>query len=252
MPTAIINQTEELANLLVTGDEIGALAILASNKDLANAKLTHPKFSSDFRSITAATLCECAQVVRSLLELGADVETEWEPERWRPLHFAAKKNLITIGRILLENGALVDCRDSRDKTPLFWCIVGRRFEFGEMLLESGAAIDQRWKGFSLLHHEAKDGKTKTVEFMLKHGADPNIRDGRVQLGSTPLHGAARQDRLNAAKVLVEHRADVNARTDHGQTPLDAALASKRQKLVPLLLEHGAKSGIRADHETRPS
>ena len=238
----MINQTEEFANILVAGDEIGAITILRSNKDLVNANLTHRKFSSDFRSITAAILCGRTEVVRSLLELGADVETEWEPERWRPLHFAAKRNLIAIGRILLENGALVDCRDSRDKTPLFWCIVERRFEFAEVLLESGAAIDQRWKGFSLLHHEAKDGKTKTVEFMLKHGAEPNIRDDRVQPGSTPLHGAARQDRLNAGKVLVDHGADVNARTDHGQTPLDAALASKRQRLVPLFLEHGAKSG----------
>lgn len=245
-------QTEKLAEFLVAGDEIGAIAILTSDKDLANAKLKHPKFSSDFRSITAATLCERTQVVHTLLELGADVETEWEPERWRPLHLAAKKNLVSIGGVLLAHGALVECRDSRDKTPLFWCVTGRNFEFAEMLLEAGVAIDQRWKGFSLLHHEAKDGKTETVDFMLKHEADPNIRDDRVQPGSTPLHGAARQDRLNAARVLVEHGADVNARTDHGQSTLDAALASKRQKVVPLLLEHGAEPGTREGHKPTSS
>ena len=223
------------------GDEAGAIAILAAQPELAKAVLSHSGFSSNFQSIIAATVCQRRQVVSALLEHGADIETEWESEKWRPLHFATIRGFLPIVQALLNSGAEVEARDVRDQTPRFWSIIKRHFAIAEELLLHGANIDQRWRGYSLLHHEAKDGKTPTVQFMLKHGADANIRDHRVQPGSTPLHGAARQDRLNAAKVLLEYGADVNAETDEGQTPLDTAYASKKQKLVPLLLEHGAKA-----------
>lgn len=143
--------------------------------------------------------------------------------------------------ILRKNPGLVRVRDERGKTPVFWAILHRDFPLAEFLLANGADVNDRWGGgWSLLHHEAKDGKAATVEFLLNHGADPNIRDNRVQPGSTPLHGAARQDRLPVARLLIQFGADVNAKTDLGQSVLDAARSSKKQKLVEFLTQHGAK------------
>lgn len=244
------DRQSEFSEKIRLGDQAGAIAILKTHRRLANAVV--PSFTWNVQAIIAATWCDCPELVQSLLDHGAPIETAWEDEKWRPLHFAAKDGLLAVGQILLDHGACVEARDARDKTPLFWSIIERHFEFAELLLKRGAAIDQRWKGYALLHHEAKDGKTPTVEFMLKHGADPNIRDDRVQPGSTPLHGAARQDRLNAAKVLLAYGAEVNAKTALGQTPLDAAYASKGQMLVTLLEEHGARRGEKVTSRKKAS
>ena len=147
---------------------------------------------------------------------------------------------MECGKILLDAGADKDPKDKRDKSPMFWSIVNDNFEFGKLLLGHGVDINQRWKGFSLLHHEVKDGRNDAVRFMLESGADPDIRDNRVEEGSAPLHGAARRDRLNAAKILIEFGADINAKTASGKTPLDEVERSKKQKVKQLLLDNGAQ------------
>jgi ankyrin repeat protein len=65
--------------------------------------------------------------------------------------------------------------------------------------------------------------------------DPTEDRGR----ETPLHYAARCDRLDVAKVLVEHKANINAKNDTGLTPLHDACRTGDLALVALLLEHGA-------------
>lgn len=90
------------------------------------------------------------------------------------------------------------------------------------------------------NHEAKDGKNKSLRFMLEHGADPDTRDQRFGTGSTPLHGAARHDRLNAANTLLEFGADVNAKNDDGLTPLGLTKHSKKGKVIELLKANGGK------------
>ena len=57
-----------------------------------------------------------------------------------------------------------------------------------------------------------------VEFLLKHGADPNKKDLR---GNTPLHCAIRD--VDAVKLLMKYGADVNALNFSGYTPLKCAI-----------------------------
>jgi ankyrin repeat protein len=62
-------------------------------------------------------------------------------------------------------------------------------------------------------------------------------------GLTPLVFAAREGRLDTAKVLVEAGADVNQTTEYGWTPLLVATNNRNYKLGAYLLEKGANPNI---------
>jgi ankyrin repeat protein len=69
--------------------------------------------------------------------------------------------------------------------------------------------------------------------------DVNTRD---KDSKTPLHWASVQGRLKAARVLLEHGADVEAEDDKGKTPFQLASGEGHGEVMKLLSEHGAKQG----------
>jgi len=92
--------------------------------------------------------------------------------------------------------------------------------------------------FTSLFIALSSGHPEVVEFLLEHGADPNIKNND---GSTPLHYAA--DNSKVVEVLLEHGADLNIRDKYGATPLHDAAENGHPEVVELLLEHGADPNI---------
>src|SRR6185503_12382986 len=73
--------------------------------------------------------------------------------------------------------------------------------------------------------------------LLKAGADPNTRNPE---GETPLMAVARSGNVEAARLLVEARAEVNAtETFGGQSALMWAAAQSQADMVKLLAANGA-------------
>src|SRR5690606_34706808 len=65
-------------------------------------------------------------------------------------------------------------------------------------------------------------------------------------GETPLMGMARGSNVEAAKLLIEHGADVNAKeTWRDQTAVIWAAAEKQPAMIKLLVEHGADPNARS-------
>src|ERR1019366_3405932 len=58
-------------------------------------------------------------------------------------------------------------------------------------------------------------------------------------GRTPLHVAARDAHLEAARMIIGQGADMNARDNNGWTPLQEATSRGYFDMTRLLLEHGA-------------
>lgn len=75
-----------------------------------------------------------------------------------------------------------------------------------------------------------------VELLLKHKADPNLRDKESE---SALHLAVRTGNQSAVELLLKYKADPNARTDSGITPLHRAVEARGEALVDLLLAHNA-------------
>lgn len=90
---------------------------------------------------------------------------------------------------------------------------------------------------------------KNLQALLDAGADPNATDW---LGKTALHFAAEKGDLEAAQLLIERGADMNAvEAEYRSTPLSEAAGSGRLGIARLLLENGADPHIPDDAWARP-
>src|SRR5437762_885233 len=77
-----------------------------------------------------------------------------------------------------------------------------------------------------------------IEKLLAAGVDPNAAN---QGGETALMTAARTGNVDAVKVLLDRKADVNAKENvHGQTALMWAVIENHVPVVKLLLARGAE------------
>jgi len=99
---------------------------------------------------------------------------------------------------------------------------------------------------------AKKGDLAAVRKLLK--ADPSLVHARDKDGSTPLHWAAWRGQVEAARLLLESSAEVNARnqnTHWGTTPLHAAAHGNQSAVARLLLKYGADAGARNLNKRTP-
>lgn len=94
------------------------------------------------------------------------------------------------------------------------------------------------------------GIADDVRESLKHGGDPNAWI-KQDLGfrTHPLHlvaaaGGKAEDRVEAARLLIEAGADVNSRDDLGNTPLHEAVGALNPRVAKLLIRRGAKVNAR--------
>ena len=70
-----------------------------------------------------------------------------------------------------------------------------------------------------------------------------------QYQETPLHRAARWNKIEAVAALISHGADVNARERDGVTPLMRASFWGHAKVVEALLDAGADKELKATSES---
>jgi ankyrin repeat protein len=59
-------------------------------------------------------------------------------------------------------------------------------------------------------------------------------------GYTPLYWAASRGYKVAVKLLLDYKADFNAKTNNGETPLGIAIQNHHDGVAELLRAHGAK------------
>ena len=86
--------------------------------------------------------------------------------------------------------------------------------------------------------------------MVEHGADVNARTTR---GLTLLHVAVEEKKNDeVVRVLLEHGANVDAEDDEGRTPFQIASARRGDKTMKLLLEHGAKGVLSTSYSLSTS
>jgi ankyrin repeat protein len=85
------------------------------------------------------------------------------------------------------------------------------------------------------------GDSRSVQFLLDSGADPNIRN---EAGATALMWAV--DDLEKTRLLLDHGADVNAGSYDGRTPLLIAAGRRGcNAVVKLLLDRGANLAVKS-------
>jgi ankyrin repeat protein len=90
------------------------------------------------------------------------------------------------------------------------------------------------------HKYVSAGDTDLVKSLLEEGADINAKDDCLTL----LMKAATEGYLKTAKLLIDKKADIDARSNEGGTALMAASMAGYTKIVELLVNAGANIKIK--------
>jgi len=73
--------------------------------------------------------------------------------------------------------------------------------------------------------------------LLNNNANVNVRERRR--GKMPLHYAVMHGHADCARILIEHKADINALSFEKQTPLHDAVIAGSEDCVKLLIDNNA-------------
>lgn len=170
--------------------------------------------------------------VAHLLDLGASVDT-LDEDKMSPLHLAAYQGSETILNLILAKQPDLDCLDAWGRTAL-----SRAVEFpnlARILLEEGANPDlTKYYGFTPLALSAEDGRSKTVEVLLDHGAQVNLQTDitdEYSGGWTAVCIAANYDHPDIVKMLLDAGALLSFKNNQGITPLHVATLSTARVLL---------------------
>lgn len=206
--------------------------------------------------------------VELLVTLGADVNYVCDKcNGSTPLISAAYRGQHEVVDYLATHGANLDAEDKDGYTALSWAWKMWRMDAVKSLIRHGANVNVPpaseygpSKSTQLILHGAFRGAgagydDELVELIVTHGADVNARDAT---GETPLHAAAYHGNLNAVKLLLEYKADVNASaykfklptpmgdlSSEGATPLHSAVAGMHLDVVKLLVNYRASLQARS-------
>jgi uncharacterized protein len=112
------------------------------------------------------------------------------------------------------------------------------------LLDDDRELATAWSGdgFTALHLAAFFGQLAAARLLVDHGADVRAVS-RNPMAVEPLHSAAAKGSVEVCNLLLENGADPNARQQGGWVPLHAAAANGNRELEDLLVSHGADPSI---------
>ena len=156
--------------------------------------------------VADAAMRQDTDAVRALLASGADVNAA-QGDGMTGLHWAARLGATEIVRLLLDAGADRGMTTRLgDHTPLHVASRAGQPSTVSVLLDAGADPNARTTtGATPLHFAATAGNVDTLTTLIDHGADPSARE--PVWGQTPLMFAAAADRGHALAVLLARGAD---------------------------------------------
>ncbi|KAI9437175.1 hypothetical protein H4582DRAFT_332520 [Lactarius indigo] len=154
------------------------------------------------------------------------------------LYYAALCGFLNLTKHLIaEYPRHVNVMVGRNKSPLVAALCNRHIKVAELLHQHGSVLHIGYRSCTLLHAASKDGLTDVAQWLLSVGADADVQDDD---GSTPLHFAAVNGRLEIVRILLGHGVDVSVATTRGNhTPLHEASRRGHVDVVRLLIQHGA-------------
>lgn len=197
------------------------------------------------KALIIATENNNAQIVGMLLDKDADpnskigffkrLRTKTAPAKGQPLIIATSNNNVQIARLLLDKGANPNVKAGQ---PLKNAIYKRNTVMIKLLLEKGA---RPGKG-SILTTAVSMGDVGLVQMLLDRGASANSKSFG---GVTPLQQAARNGNVDIIRLLIKKGAYVNKRSmGQTNTPLIDAVSRGHVQAVRVLLDAKADVNIK--------
>ncbi|XP_055387350.1 serine/threonine-protein phosphatase 6 regulatory ankyrin repeat subunit A isoform X6 [Condylostylus longicornis] len=154
---------------------------------------------------------------------------------WTPLLIACHRGHMELVNTLLSNHARVDVFDIEGRSALHLAAERGYLQVCDALLTNKAFINSKSRvGRTALHLAAMNGFTHLVKFLIK---DHNaVIDILTLRKQTPLHLAAASGQLEVCKLLLELGANIEATDDLGQKPIHVAAQNNYSEVAKLFLQ----------------
>jgi len=183
-----------------------------------------------------------ATIIGKLLEAGADANAA-DASQETALMTAVRSGNTDALKALLQHGASVNAKDATSQqTPLMWAVRSNYPAAAELLLEFGAEVNARTRiGKAPAPRPPGAGGGSHGVGIVRSGWPERGFQDATPGGMTALLYAARDGRLEVAKILVQAKANVNLADANGITPLLMAITNNHIALAKFLLEKGASA-----------
>jgi ankyrin repeat protein len=247
------DDTQRFLQACHTGDIATARDILDRDPTVVNAR-----HSSGSTALHAAL--SWPELVRLLIERGADVNARDTGDNALPLHFAAAGASLAVVRLLIDAGSDVQGEGDDHKMDVIgWacCMDEARRDVIALLLERGA----RHNIFSAIACNDVEAVRAVVR---RHPRELTRRLSRNEQEQTPVHYVVKAadglvggrfrtgEHYRTLEALIGLGADVNAKDAKGRTPLEIAMLQGDREAMRLLHQAGAKLPESRESTPRPS
>ncbi|BDI33620.1 hypothetical protein CCAX7_56710 [Capsulimonas corticalis] len=218
--------------LLASGATVGLTeAALLNDEDTLNTLMDRegdPKSAAMTQAFLAAVESSSPQTLACILKRDIDLDAPTRRCSETALILAVRKERVEIVSMLLAHGAVVDAADSLGETALHFALSPRNtrgLELAALLLDAGADVNRQ--------------SHRPAAILRKL----NAPDGAPYPGTTPLMQAAATGNAAITRLLLRHHANPNLRDHHQRTALQIAAGHGRQEVVALLIAAGASVGL---------
>lgn len=168
-------------------------------------------------------------VVLRLLQRGFDPNSRDEQGQVA-LFLSLREGSLRVAQVLMQSPDLqVDLPNAADETPLMIAALKGHTEWVRRLVERGAQVNR--PGWAPLHYAATGAPPALAGWLLDHGAQI---DARSPNGSTPLMLAARYGSEDCVLLLLRRGADPRLRNDRALDAADFARLAGRDALAQRL------------------
>ncbi|XP_064595070.1 protein TANC2-like isoform X3 [Liolophura sinensis] len=189
--------------------------------------------------LTAACLNSRKDIVRFFISQGVDTQLA-NSNTFSPLMCAVKAGKWEIADLLLMTGASIEQTDKHGRTPLMIAASEGHIGVLEMLLSKGASLTVTDKeGLTALCWGCLKGHLHVVQSLLERGSDLHHTD---KSGRQPLDLAAFFGDPQVVQYLLEKGANLEHVDYNGMRPLDRAIGSRNTAVIICFLKKGAKLG----------
>jgi ankyrin repeat protein len=194
------------------------------------------------RALLEASLTGYKQIVKTLIQQGADVNAQGGVYD-TALQAAASSGHESIVQLLLDAGANINARGGRYGTALIAATIEQRYQVVQILLARGADTNiEHEKHGTALRAACVHNHTKIVRMLLENDAMNKKPDkGYAQ----DLYAASSAGHNEVVKLLLDTGADVNFCGEPYGTALQVASAEGHLDVVRMLVDAGADVNSRA-------
>lgn len=235
-----------------------------------------------YTAITNSVIYEKIESAHVLLDKGGACDAgaacmlDFEGQPLSPLYVATQKGYVEFVKLLIANGADLECMDENGETPLFIATFKGNLEIVKLLLDAGAQKDsQSYAGFTPFYLACSEGNYGVAKLLLDAGCNINfqMKDGSNSLfvasgkgyvsivkmlldagvnvdvqikNQTPLWFNCFFGHTECARLLIEAGCNVDLPDNQGRNPLLCSILTNHFEIVKLLLKAGCERNALSD------